>query len=319
MEYETYAEMIAYQLEQYLSKDEDSLILGVGVSDAKGIFGTTLRSRLSFPERVLETPLSETALTGACVGLALEGHTPILVHARTDFLTLSAEHIVNSGAKWNQSHQSERMGRVIIRAIQGRGWGQGPQHSQNLSTMFLNVPGVNVWMPVTEVGYIDALRDTTASVILIVEPRRLYDKPILDSFSVPSKSTVIFTYGDAILDAVEAQRILKENRVDVDVLPIEKVRFDLPLNDFPKAAVICESSPQENGLSSELALLLAQNNVEVSRVSPPFTPCPTSLPLETEWYPQIEDILVPIIGEQATNSVLEKENSKKEPVFTGPF
>jgi pyruvate/2-oxoglutarate/acetoin dehydrogenase E1 component len=331
---ETYSEVIASQLERFLDEDEMALILGVGVADSKGIFGTTLKSRLRFPERVLETPLSENALTGACVGLALEGHTPILVHARTDFLTLSAEHLVNSGAKWNTAHQSNRMGRVIVRAIQGRGWGQGPQHSQNLSTMFLNVPGISVWMPVTREGYSKALHDSSASVILIIEPRRLYDKPILndvgdlitvlDTQVLDMQESTIFAYGDTILDAIEAQKILKSQNIDVDVFSIEHVSsifFDARQNFslLPKMAVICESSPPQYGLSSELALSLSQNNVRVERVSPPFTPCPTSLPLETNWYPQLCDILTPFVGEVDANRILEEMNSEKELAFTGPF
>jgi pyruvate/2-oxoglutarate/acetoin dehydrogenase E1 component len=324
IETKTYSEVIASQLEQFLREDDMALILGVGVADPKGIFGTTLKPRLSFPGRVIETPLSENALTGACVGLALEGHTPILVHARTDFLALSAEHLVNSGAKWNQVHNSKRMGRMIVRAIQGRGWGQGPQHSQNLSTMFLNVPGISVWIPVTEDGYADALQDSSANVVLIIEPRRLYDKPVLKQEQKVRADAVLFTYGDTILDAIEAKKILKSQDIAVDIFAIEHVSAKLSdiwqnLASLPTFAVICESSPSQHGLSSELALSLSQNNVKVERVSPPFTPCPTSFPLETNWYPQINDILTPFVGEVTARQLLDKMDSEKEPVFTGPF
>ena len=321
----TYSEMIASQLTEFLSQNEGALILGVGVADPKGIFGTTLKPRLRFSERVLETPLSENALTGVCVGLSLEGYIPILVHARTDFLTLSAEHLINTAAKWNFSHHSESMGRVIVRAIQGRGWGQGPQHSQNLATMFLNVPGINVWMPVSEEGYKEALNDTSASAVVIIEPRRLYAEPVLSiSNEEIISEAVIYTYGDAILDAMHVASILQSQDVDVEVCPIEQLNFTVnppPTSEKTKLAVICENSPSEYGVSSELAFYLAKVGVTVERISPPFLPCPTSFPLEINWYPQPKDLLNVFVRHYGLDgsTLLDNFQSRKELAFTGPF
>lgn len=172
----SYREAISQAIVDAMTADERVLIVGVGVTGPTHIFGTLSASFKAFPGRFVETPLSENAMTGMCVGLAIEGYRPILVHARADFLMVSMEALVNTAAKW--SYINGRPLPMVIRAIIGRGWGQGIHHSQDFTQMLSLVPGLAVYQPVDLVTYREALnRGLNEMPTVIFEPRILYDKP----------------------------------------------------------------------------------------------------------------------------------------------
>jgi len=159
-----------------MTSDERVLIIGVGVTGPTHIFDTLSEAFRRFPGRFVETPLSENAMTGACVGLAIEGYKPILVHARADFLMTSMEALVNTAAKW--SYINGRPLPMVIRAIIGRGWGQGIHHSQDFTHMLSLVPGLAVYQPTDGDTYREALaRGLGGMPTVIFEPRILYNKP----------------------------------------------------------------------------------------------------------------------------------------------
>ena len=106
----------------------------------------------------METPLSENMITGACLGLALEGWKPILVHARCEMMMPAMEHMVNSIPKWRAVHRDRHFA-LVVRAQVGRGWGQGPNHSQALHAMFAHLPGLRVLYPVQPADYSHWLED----------------------------------------------------------------------------------------------------------------------------------------------------------------
>lgn len=130
---------------ELMNQNSNILCFGLGVTDEKGVFGTTIGLKKSFGDnRVFDTPTSENAMTGIAVGLAIKGKLPILCHQRFDFALLSIDQIVNSAAKWNFMFGGQFEVPLTIRMIIGRGWGQGPTHSQDFSSWFLNVPGIRV-------------------------------------------------------------------------------------------------------------------------------------------------------------------------------
>ncbi|MBI1870547.1 MAG: alpha-ketoacid dehydrogenase subunit beta [Chlamydiae bacterium] len=125
-------------------------IMGLGVPDPKGIFGTTSGLQEKFGNgRVMDMPVSENGMTGVAIGSALVGMRPILTHQRIDFAMLAMEPMVNQAAKWHYMFGGEAHVPLVVRLIIGRGWGQGPQHSQSLQSWFAHVPGLKVVMPVT--------------------------------------------------------------------------------------------------------------------------------------------------------------------------
>jgi len=144
----TFAEAIRDGLRVALAVDPGVICFGLGVDDPKGVFGTTLGLHREFgPERVFDMPTSENAMTGVAVGAALNGLRPVLTHQRLDFALLSIDQLVNNAAKWHFMFGGRRGVPMTVRMILGRGWGQGPTHSQNLQAWFAHVPGLKVVMP----------------------------------------------------------------------------------------------------------------------------------------------------------------------------
>lgn len=143
-----YAKAIHEALTLALRQDKRVICYGLGVDDPKGIFGTTLGLQQEFgPERVFDMPTSESAMTGVAIGAALNGVRPVMTHQRLDFFLLAMDQLVNNAAKWFYMFGGQRSVPVTIRLILGRGWGQGPTHSQNLQAWFAHVPGLKVVMP----------------------------------------------------------------------------------------------------------------------------------------------------------------------------
>jgi pyruvate dehydrogenase E1 component beta subunit len=143
-----YADQIRVGLDEALAHDPRLILMGLGVTDPKGVFGTTIGLAQKYGrERVLETPTSENAVTGIGVGLAITGHKTIMVHQRLDFFLLAMDQLVNSAAKWHYMYGGQQSVPITIRLITGRGWGQGPTHSQNLHSWFTHIPGLKVVMP----------------------------------------------------------------------------------------------------------------------------------------------------------------------------
>ena len=133
-----------------MSRDPNVYVMGLGVPDPKGIFGTTLGLEKKYgSNRVLDMPASESAMTGAAMGSALVGLRPILTHQRLDFVMYAMDQIVNHAAKWHYMFGGRAKIPLVIRLVVGRGWGQGAQHSQSLQAWFAHVPGLKVVMPAT--------------------------------------------------------------------------------------------------------------------------------------------------------------------------
>lgn len=146
----TFANAINDALSVAMARDPNVICYGLGVDDPKGVFGTTLWLSEKFGgERVFDMPTSENAMTGIGIGAALYGLRPVMTHQRLDFALLSMDQLVNNAAKWRFMFGGQRSVPLTVRMILGRGWGQGPTHSQNLQAWFAHVPGLKVVMPST--------------------------------------------------------------------------------------------------------------------------------------------------------------------------
>ena len=146
----TFAQAIRDAFAVSLAKDSGVMVFGLGTDDPRGVFGTTLDLHKEFgSERVFDMPTSENAMTGIAVGAALAGLRPVLTHQRLDFALLSMDQLVNNAAKWHFMFGGQRSVPLTIRMIIGRGWGQGPTHSQSLQSWFAHIPGLKVVMPST--------------------------------------------------------------------------------------------------------------------------------------------------------------------------
>ena len=146
----TFAKAINEALAEAMRLDSDVICYGLGVPDPKGVFGTTTGLQEKFgDDRVFDMPTSENAMTGIGIGASLYGMRPVITHQRLDFALLSMDQLVNNAAKWRFMFGGQRGVPLTVRMILGRGWGQGPTHSQNLQAWFAHVPGLKVVMPAT--------------------------------------------------------------------------------------------------------------------------------------------------------------------------
>jgi pyruvate dehydrogenase E1 component beta subunit len=144
----TFTQAINDALHVAMAADPDVITYGLGAGDPKEVFGTTRGLRARFgDDRVFDMPTAENAMTGIGIGAALYGLRPVLAHQRLDFALLSLDQIINNAAKWHFMFGGRRSVPMTIRMVLGRGWGQGPTHSQNLQAMFAHVPGLKVVMP----------------------------------------------------------------------------------------------------------------------------------------------------------------------------
>src|SRR5205809_4292416 len=160
-----------------MARDPSVVVFGLDVDDPKAIQGTTRGLAEKYgPERVFGTPLSEDAMTGTAIGMALAGLRPIHVHIRMDFLMLAMSQLINVAAKARYMYGGRVSLPLVVRAMIGKSWGQGAQHSQGLYSFFMHVPGLKVVAPSTPYDakgcLVAAIRDDNPA--LYVEHRLLH-------------------------------------------------------------------------------------------------------------------------------------------------
>ena len=235
------SEAIRLGIADLMKSDPKVLTYGLGVNDPGRVFGTTEGLLEEFgPERVFETPTSELALTGVGVGLALGGYKVIHSHQRMDFALLAMDQLVNSAAKWRFMFGDQFQVPYLVRMIIGRGWGQGPTHSQNFESWLAHVPGLRVIVPATPqdmFNSIIALKDSIDPII-VIEHRWLHGvtgeltrDPNLITFNLDplihatSEKPLlrIVTWGMATYDSLAAQSKLSSIGVSSEVLQIREL------------------------------------------------------------------------------------------------
>ena len=300
-----YFEAIDQAILKVMQEDEGVVLLGEDVAAPKHAFGTTASAHNAFPERVLATPVSETMMTGACVGLAMEGFKPIYVHARADFAILSFEHLINTASKLPFLHDKPLP--FVMRAVVGRGWGQGPVHSQSLHNTLCQVPGLTVVVPVFGERYIDHLKRAfqMGTPTVIIEPRRLYTESVnklTRAVTMPDRCNIhIIVIGDAILDAVEARSILGELDIEANIWAMEYIE---PFTVLPEPSIVVDISARPY-----------ISNV----VAPPFVPQGASLVYERAWYPTADEIVRAVCSKLGA-SVPDRRNGREQFAPSGsPF
>lgn len=306
----TYGAALREATADAMAADKRVLVLGQGVDDAGGLFGSTLGLAEQFgAHRVKDTPLSEEALTGVVNGAALAGLKPILVHARVEFMLLAMDQILNHAAKWRSMFGPDQSMPVVYRAVIGRGWGQGAQHSQALPSLFMNVPGLKLVMPATPADakglLASAILDSDPTVV--IEHRQLYstEGPVPTGLHlVPlGRARVARSGGD--LTIVAYSQMLPEALLAAEQLATEGIDCEVvdPRTLYPLDADTIMTSVEKTrrllavdygwtscGPSAEI-LARATEAGTVDWLSPPArlgfpnVPTPSSHVLEEAYYP----------------------------------
>lgn len=308
-----YTEALKEATDQMMETDNKIFVVGLGVSYKNGADGTTAGLKAKYPERILDVPVSEASITGMAVGAAINGLHPIVHHGRVEFSLLAADQMFTQAAKWNYMFGGDNPVPIVLRINIGRQWGNGPQHTQALYSLWGNVSGLKVVIPssphMAKGLLVSALKDKNPVVIL--EPRWLFNVKQdvrTDIFSEPldkakivkqGKDITVIAYGDGLLSAREAMDLVGGN-VDaelIDIVSLNPIDYETIFKSVEKTGrVLCVDTTNEAfNVSSEIISKIAQNKSIKLKDNPvaiacPNVPCPTSTVLTESYYPTKVDI-----------------------------
>jgi pyruvate dehydrogenase E1 component beta subunit len=321
----TYAAAINEGLRQSMQASKDVFVMGQVIDNASGIFHTTSGLVEEFSTtRVMDTPVAESSMTGVALGAALVGMRPVLVHQRLDFMLYSLDQIVNWAALWRYKANGKSGVPFTIRAVVGKGWGQGPQHSKSLQAWFAHVPGLQVAMPATPHDAKGLLMNSifNEEPTIIIEGRPLFSatgEVPEEPYQVPfGKAEIRREGGDVTIVALGymvpiAMRAAEQLHLEGINTEVIDLRTAVPMDKetiFKSVAktgrlVVADTAWQSFGVSAEISASVSENifdslKAPVVRVALPDTHAPTSSALESLFYPGDEDVV------EAVKSVLKK-------------
>jgi len=320
----TYAAAIREAFEQLLETDPRVFVIGQGLWSPwyVGSSMTDIDKRFG-RDRILDSPVSENATTGAAVGAALAGMRPIVVHPRMDFMLLAVDPIVNQAANWSYMFGGKRSVPVVFRPIINRGGEQAAQHSQALQALFMHIPGLKLVMPATPYDakglLVAAVND--GNPVMYIDDRWLYaeEGPVPhEIYSTPIGQAAIRRSGrDATIvassylvpQAIAAADDLAARGVSAEVVDLRSIKpWDKPLvYDSVRRTgrlVIADGGWRTCGVAAEIAASVSEDAFEslhapIVRVTLPDTPAPMAKQLEDAYYVnarQIGDAVARLLG-----------------------
>jgi 2-oxoisovalerate dehydrogenase E1 component beta subunit len=311
----TYLEAIRQGIWEEMERDERVFILGEDVGRYGGAFKVSAGMLERFgPDRVLDTPISESAIVGAAIGAAYMGMRPIAEMQFIDFISCAFDQITNFAAKsryrWGAGVP------IVIRGPSGGGVHGGPFHSQNPEAYFIHTPGLKVVAPSTAYdakGLIKAaIRDEDP--VIYLEHKYLYRRikeELPDGDFVvpigkaavrrPGRDVTVLTYGAMVYVALEAADELAKEGTDLEVidlrslLPLDKETVLESVRKNSKVFILHEDT-RTGGIAGEIAAIICEEVFDyldgpVLRVTAPDTPVPYSPPLEEFFLPKVSDVL----------------------------
>jgi 2-oxoisovalerate dehydrogenase E1 component beta subunit len=310
----TYVDAIREGLREEMARDERVFLIGEDIGVYGGAFKVTDGLVREFgEERVIDTPISETAIVGAAVGAAMMGMRPVAEMQFIDFISCAFDMITNFAAK---SRYRTGVGvPLVIRGPSGGGVHGGPFHSQNPEAYFAHTPGLKVVQPATAYdakGLIKAaIRDEDP--VLFFEHKFLYRRikeelPAEDyvvpigkaAVRRPGRDLTIVTYGAMLWTALEAAKTLEAEGIDAEVVDLRTL-FPMDeetiLESVAKTnkAILLHEATRTGGIGAEIAAVLSERCFEyldgpLMRVTAPDTPVPYSPPLEEAFLPNAEKV-----------------------------
>lgn len=316
----SYAEAVNEALSQALTLDPRVFVMGQGVDDPSGMFGATRGLHLKFGrERVFDTPLAETALSGVAVGAALGGMRPVYFHNRPDFLLLAMDQLVNHAAKWHYMFGGAARVPLVFWACVGRGWGSAAQHSQALQGLFMHVPGLKLIMPAT---CFDAKGLMLAAIadnnpVLIIDHRMNFKQRGLvpsEPYTVPigkgvirrpGRDVTVVATSHLVAEAYAAAEELAQEGIEAEVVDPRTLRpldEELILESVARTGrlVVTDTGWKTGGVTAEISAMVVEKGFSslkapIVRVCNPDLPTPSGYTLERAYYIGKADIKAGIV------------------------
>ena len=313
-----YGEAILEGFDYLLTNYPNTFVIGQGLWSPWYVGNTMTDLDKKFGKnRIIDTPVSESACTGAAVGASLCGMRPIVVHPRMDFMLYAMDSIVNEAAKWAYMFGGQAHAKVTIRSIINRGGEQGPQHSQALHSWFAHVPGLRVVMPYSVKDARDLL---IASVlcddpVVFIDDRWLYDqtdylnevkeidlKEVSPQVIATGEELTIVSSGFASSLAVKArEKLLAENISSeiIDLRVLNPYKSSIILESVKKTGrlLVVDGGWKTCGISAEVLASVVEAldprflKAKPIRITLPDTPAPTSQILEENYYLRLNTII----------------------------
>lgn len=346
-----FSEAINDALKVAMQNDDKMICYGLGVDDPKRIFGTTNDLVEQFgSERVFDMPTSENLMTGISIGVALGGYRTVVVHQRLDFFLLAMDQLVNAAAKWHYMFGGKKSIPMVIRLIIGRGWGQGPTHSQALHSWFAHIPGLKVVMPSSAYDAKGLLLSSIfdGNPIVFMEHRWLHnhDEEVpKEDYRVPiGKGNIIRDGNDVTIvansymtvEAIHAVDHLKLQNVNCELIDLRTIRpldWEIIESSVKKTGrlIVLDIGSSFGSIAGEIIAGITEKcfkslKTAPSRVCLPDHAVPTSPALSEDFYPGSVEIVKSI--EKQLNKTFEWMSLKKQQTwphdvpgnwFTGPF
>lgn len=344
----SFAEAICEGTAQAMDEDKSVILVGLGANDPKGIFGTTVGlADLFGASRVFEPPTAENSTAGIALGACLVGMRPIVAHQRVEFALLAMDPLVNQAAKWHYMTGGKQKAPLVFRMIVGRGWGQGPQHSQSLETWFAHVPGLKVVVPATAHDakglLIASVRDDNPVVFIESRwshgvtghvPAGIYEVPIGKARVARTGSDVtIVAYSFPVIEALQASDFLASKGIDAEVIDLRSLR---PLDIETVEASVAKTGRlvsvdlgwSEFGVSSEIIAQIVTRGVSLQepprRVGVTPGPIPSTRALANLAYPGARGIVVAVLQmlgryDSTDAGAFPEVHDVPDPSFVGPF
>ncbi len=310
----TYLQAISDGLRQEMRRDKRVFVIGEDVGVYGGAFKVTLGFQEEFgPWRVIDAPLSETAIVGGCTGAAIMGLRPVAEMQFSDFISCGWDQLVTVAAK-----QRWRAGTPVpmtVRLPSGGGFSGGPFHSQNPESSFAHIPGLKVVCPATPEDakglLVTAIEDPNP--VLYFEHKHLYRRIKAevpdDRYTTPfgqarihreGDDVSVITWGAMVWTAAEAAQQLEDDGISVEIVdlrtlvPWDKKAVLESVSKTSKVLVLHEDT-HTGGFGGEIAATIAEEVFEdldapVKRLTAPDTPVPFSPPLEKAFIPQVDGV-----------------------------
>lgn len=312
----TFAEATLEAMQEEMRRDPRVFVLGEDIARQGGIFGQFKGLPQEFGYlRVLDTPISETAIVGAGLGAALTGSRPVIDMHFADFMGVAGDEIINQIAKIRYMFGGQVRVPLVIRAPDGAIRSAAAQHSQSVEGWFINVPGLQIVAPATPYDAKGLLKSAIRSdnPVIYFEnkvcyrqkgpvPEEEYLIPIGKAdIKRPGKDATVITYSIMLYRCLEAADILAREGIDVEVVDLRSLSpwdVETVLTSVKKTghALVAHEAVRFGGFGAEVAATIQELafdwlDAPVARVGAAFTPIPFSPPLEKTVIPQVNHVV----------------------------